>query len=88
MSEGEWMKMIDEEDIDAVFQNKNRKVKIYQLEESTGQWHDMGNGYILINYSDKFDYLALIVYGEGDRKILLVSKVLPSGCYEKQGLIF
>lgn len=61
------------------------RVKLYEL-ESSGNWIDLGVGYVAVQLVSELAGPALCIASEAEKgKYILVSKIQSEDLYEKQG---
>ncbi len=61
------------------------RVKLYEL-ETTGNWIDLGVGYVVVQIVTELGGPALCIVSEQEKdKYILVSKIQSEDLYEKQG---
>jgi hypothetical protein len=64
------------------------RVKLYEL-ENTGNWIDLGVGYVAVQVVTEMGGPALCITSEAEEgKYILVSKIQSENLYEKQGGTF
>ncbi|XVE82246.1 hypothetical protein DITRI_Ditri15bG0132600 [Diplodiscus trichospermus] len=63
--------------------NSMQRVKVYRLNED-GKWDDLGTGHVTIDYLERSEELALVVFDEEDNETLLLHRISPDDIYRKQ----